>query len=382
VIAEACSEGLGQVALSQSLREVRWSELPGWQDDAPAEAFEAFRRSAFHVLGKPYRTGALGVDFDAFSDAYEGARADASATVARADARAFFERHFAPCRVVPESGSKTGFVTGFYEPEAEASPVQTGRFQFPLLARPSDLVDVDDFNRPAGMDPYLAFGRQTAEGIVEYFDRAAIEQGALAGRNLEIAWLADPVDVFFIHVQGAARLAMTDGTWKRLTYAAKSGHRFSGPGRKLADLGEIPENAVTMQSIRAWFGDNPARISEILWQNRSFIFFREAPVEDTGLGPVAAAKVPLTPGRSMAVDRLLHTFGTPFFIDAPTLTAFDKKPFRRLMIAQDTGSAITGAARGDLFTGFGFAAGEIAGVIKHAADFYALVPKKLVAGSR
>ncbi|SFK27002.1 membrane-bound lytic murein transglycosylase A [Mesorhizobium albiziae] len=370
------------MALSQYLREVRWSELPGWPDDAPAEAFEAFRRSAFHVLGKPYRSGALGVDFSAFSEAYEGARAAGSGTAAQPDARRFFERHFVPCKVVPDNGGKKGFVTGFYEPEAEASPVQTGRFQYPLLRRPSDLVDIDDTNRPAGMDPYLAFGRQTAGGIVEYFDRASIEQGALAGRNLEIAWLADPVDAFFIHVQGAARLAMSDGTSKRVTYAAKSGHRFSGPGRKLADLGEIPENAVTMQSIRTWFRDNPARISEILWQNRSFIFFRETPVEDTGLGPVAAAKVPLTPGRSIAVDRLLHTFGTPFFIDAPTLTAFDEKPFRRLMIAQDTGSAITGTARGDLFTGSGFAAGEVAGVIKHAADFYELVPKKLVAGSR
>ncbi len=225
------------------------------------------------------------------------------------------------------------------------------------------------------MDPYFAFGRKSDTEIVEYFDRAAIDQGALTGRNLEIAWLADPVDVFFIHVQGAARLIMTDGSVKRVTYAAKSGHRFSGPGQKLINLGEIQEKDVTMQSIRAWFRENPSRISEILWQNRSYIFFREAPVDDPALGPVAAAKVPLTPGRSIAVDRLLHTFGTPFFIDAPTLDAFDGMPFRRLMIAQDTGSAITGAARGDLFTGSGFAAGEVAGVIRHPADFYALMPK-------
>ena len=136
-----------------------------------------------------------------------------------------------------------------------------------------------------------------------------------------------------------------------------------------------------MQSIRRWFRDNPGRINEILWQNRSFIFFREAPVEDPALGPVAAAKVPLTPGRSVAVDRLLHTFGTPFFIDAPLLDAFNGEPFRRLMIAQDTGSAITGAARGDLFTGCGDAAGEIAGVIRHPADFYVLVPNPLISGS-
>ena len=130
------------------------------------------------------------------------------------------------------------------------------------------------------------------------------------------------MDVFFIHVQGAARLDMTDGTTSRVTYAAKSGQRFTGAGRILAELGEIPLEQVTMQSIRAWFNANPDRIDEILRQNRSYIFFREAPVDDPALGPIAAAKVPLTPGRSMAVDRLLHTFGTPFFIDAPSLTAF------------------------------------------------------------
>lgn len=365
------------MSLSQSFREVSWAELPEWREDALERAFAAFRRSAFYALEKAYRTGALGIDSAGFSEAYEQARGIDSET--QADARAFFERHFSPHKVIPESGEK-GFVTGFYEPEVRASPQKTGRFRYPLFSRPADLVDVDDGNRPAGMDPYFAFGRMTAAGIVEYFNRAAIEQGALAGKNLEIAWLEDPVDVFFIHVQGAARLIMTDGNLKRVTYAAKSGHRFSGPGQKLADLGEISQKDVTMQSVRGWFRENPDRISEILWQNRSFIFFREASVDDPALGPVAAAKVPLSPGRSIAIDRLLHTFGTPFFIDAPALTAFDCKPFRRLMIAQDTGSAITGPARGDLFAGSGFAAGEIAGVIRHPADFYALVPKALLSG--
>jgi membrane-bound lytic murein transglycosylase A len=188
------------------------------------------------------------------------------------------------------------------------------------------------------------------------------------------------VDAFFIHVQGAARLAMTDGRMIRVTYAAKSGQRFTGPGRTLVALGEIPFEKVTMQSIRAWFAAHPERVDEILWKNRSYIFFREAAVDDPDLGPIAAAKVPLTPGRSMAVDRLLHTFGTPFYIHAQELAAFgDARGFRRLMIAQDTGSAITGPARGDLFAGSGDAAGEIAGVVRHAADFYALLPRRLPA---
>ncbi len=210
---------------------------------------------------------------------------------------------------------------------------------------------------------------------------APIERGAIEGKDLEIAWVADKVDAFFVHVQGAARLKMTDGRLCRVTYAAKSGQRFTGPGKVLSENGEIPLEKVTMQSIRAWFKAHPDRVDEILWQNRSYIFFREAAVDDAGLGPIAAAKVPLTAGRSIAVDRLLHTFGTPFYIDAPSLTAFDAKPFRRLMIAQDTGSAITGPARGDLFAGSGDAAGEIAGVVRNAAEFYALLPRGLVSGA-
>jgi membrane-bound lytic murein transglycosylase A len=362
------------VPLSPCFHPGSFSDLPGWGEDDQLSAFEAFRRSAFQVLVKPYRSGSLGVDAGLFAAAYADSRE--TPVAGQAGARNFFERHFRPFRIEPEAGL-AGLVTGFYEPHAEASPLRTAKFKIPLLSRPPDLIDIDDGNRPAGMDPYLAFARHTSEGLVEYHDRVEIEQGALKKDDLAIAWLADPVDAFFIHVQGAARLTMTDGTTKRVTYTAKTGQRFTGPGKILAELGEIPLEQVTMQSIRAWFRANPHRIDEILWQNRSYIFFREAAVDDPTLGPIAAAKVPLTAGRSMAVDQLLHTFGTPFFIDAPSLTAFGGKPFSRLMIAQDTGSAIVGPARGDLFAGSGDAAGEIAGVVRNKADFYALVPKAL-----
>lgn len=362
------------MALSTLFHPVGFDALPGWGTDAHPLAFAAFRRCAFRAAEKPYRSGSLGVAAEAFAAAYADARA--TDRPGPEEARSFFERHFVPMAVASDGGG-SGFVTGFYEPIVAASPMRTDRFRIPLLSRPADLVDIDDANRPAGIDPYLAFGRATAEGIVEYHDRQAIESGALDGKGLEIAWLEDKVDVFFIHVQGAARLEMTDGTMRRITYAAKSGQRFTGAGRVLADLGEIPLAEVTMQSIRRWLGERPRRVDEILWRNRSYIFFREAPVEDSALGPVAAAKVPLAPGRSVAVDRLLHTFGTPFFISASSLTAFGGDGFRRLMIAQDTGSAITGPARGDLFTGSGSEAGEIAGVIRAAADFFALVPRGL-----
>ncbi|MCO5155380.1 MAG: murein transglycosylase A [Aquamicrobium sp.] len=359
--------------LAPLFRAVSFGDIPGWARDDHDAAFAAFRRSARYGLETPYRTGSLGVNADAFGAAFEAAERAPRAS----GGRAFFERHFRPFIVAPD-GDEKGFVTGFYEPEVEASPVRTARFTVPLLAVPDDLVKVDDDNRPAGLDPAFAFGRGTPGGVAEYFDRAAIEGGALGARARPLAWLADRVDAFFIHVQGAARLVFPDGSVRRVTYAAKSGHPFTGPGRVLAEIGEIRREDVTMQSIRAWFRENPGRIDEILHRNRSYIFFREAGVCDPALGPVAAAKVPLTAGRSLAVDRLLHTFATPFFIDAPSLTAFGGTPFRRLMVAQDTGSAIVGPARGDLFAGSGDAAGEIAGVVRHPARFFALLPRPLV----
>lgn len=367
------------MGLSAHFRPVAFADLPRWAEDDASGAFRAFRRSAARSREKPYRTGALGIEASSFQPAF--AHALELDQIGASGARRFFEAHFVPAHVRPDGGEK-GFVTGFYEPEAGASPVRTGRFRYPLLSRPPDLVDIDDANRPEGLDPYLAFGRIENGALGEYFDREEIDRGALDGRGLEIAWLESKVDVFFIHVQGAARLNMTDGTTRRVTYAAKSGQRFTGPGHVLADLGEIMREDVTMQSIRKWFRDHPDRVDEILWRNRSYIFFRDAPVEEPDLGPIAAAKVPLEPGRSVAVDRLLHTFGTPFFIHAPALDAFGRAPFARLMIAQDTGSAITGAARGDLFAGSGPAAGEIAGVIRHEADFHALVPRALMEAYR
>ena len=357
--------------MDATFRRLEFSDLRGWADDDHVAALSAFRRSAFRFLEKPYRSGSLGVPSEALAIPFAAAR-DLTEPVDPQTARRFFETQFVPVEIVPADGK--GFVTGFYEPEAAASPVRTETFRYPVFARPADLVDIDDTNRPDGFDPYFAFARNTPAGLAIQPDRGEIERGALAGRGLEIAWLADKVDLFFIHVQGAARLKMPDGSLRRITYAAKTGHRFTGIGRILLDRGEIDPAVISMQAIRAWLAGHPDQVDELLWQNRSFIFFREAAVDDPALGPIAAAKVPLAPGRSMAVDRLLHTFGTPFFVTAPGLTSFGGSDFRRLMIAQDTGSAIVGPARGDLFAGSGHAAGEAAGVVRHDARFVMLVP--------
>ncbi|WP_331372671.1 murein transglycosylase A [Sinorhizobium chiapasense] len=362
------------------LEPVAFSELPGWQSDDPTPVIAALRRCHHHVTTtKPYKTGSLGISVADLLPAFEAARAQVSDATT---ARAFFEEQFLPFRLRTGEGG-TGFVTAFYEPEIEVRAEPDEIFRFPFYRRPADLIDIDDGNRPEGMDPYFAFGRLRGDQIEEYPDREAIERGFLAGHGLEIAYARSKVDVFFVHVQGAARLLYPDGSRRRITYAAKTGHRFSAIGKLLIDRGEIDAATVSMASIRAWLAAHPERVDETLWHNRSFIFFREASVDDDGLGPVAAAKVPLEPGRSLAVDRLIHTFGVPFYVASETLTHLDGgRSFARLMLALDTGSAIVGPARGDIFTGSGDEAGNLAGSVRNAADFFIFVPRMAAARYR
>lgn len=356
--------------MTPRLEPCTFAALPGWPGDDPRPVVLAMRRCAEHVIHvKRYRTGSLGL---ASEDLLPSLRASLETDPQSPEAaRSFFEAWFRPFRIAAE-----GFVTGYYEPELRVCDKPGSRYRFPIYRRPDDLVDLDETNRPAEIDPGFAFGRRTGAGISEYADREAIETGALEGRGLEIAYAESRVDLFFVHIQGAARLIYPDGRTARITYAAKTGHPFTPIGRILIDRGELARDAVTMDAIRQWLADHPAEADRLMRRNRSFIFFREAPVDDPSDGPVAAAKVPLTAGRSLAVDRLIHTFATPLFVSAPALTHLDEgEPFRRLMLAQDTGSAIVGPARGDIFVGSGEAAGRHAGSIRHAADFFVLLPR-------
>ncbi|WAJ28659.1 murein transglycosylase A [Antarcticirhabdus aurantiaca] len=359
----------------------RFPDLPGWFGEPHlAPAFAAFRRSAPRFLSGDARSGTLGVSADSFREAAEASLA-ARERIEEAEARAFFERFFVPLAIRPGPNARggRGFLTGYYEPVVPASPVRTAEFQTPLYAPPDDLVKVDDETRPDGLDPSFRFARRRSDGqLDEHPDRGAITDGALDGRGLEIAWLADPVDAFFIHVQGSARLEYPDGRRPRVTYAAKTGHPFTAIGRILVEEGELRLEDADMDGIRRWLAAHPARVDALLRRNRSFIFFREAPVEDEQLGPVAAAKVPLEPLASIAVDRELHTFGVPVFVGTDAL-GIEGAPFRRLTVAQDTGSAILGPARADLFVGSGREAGSLAGRVRHAADFALLVPEPLAA---
>ncbi|MEO0498828.1 MAG: MltA domain-containing protein [Pseudomonadota bacterium] len=353
-----------------------FADLPNWLSDHHLEAFEAFCQTAKRSGEKPYKTRALGTDSDALG--HIGSLALAAGITTGDRARAFFEAHFQPHKL---QVAVRGHLTGYYEPVVQASRTKTASYSFPLLRRPVDLVDVTDDNRPDNLSPHIRFGRQLADGsIVEYWDRAAIEgdafhNGVLSGQNLELAWVSDPMDAYFVHIQGSARLAMTDGTQERITYAGKSGHDYSSIGKRLLATGELMADDLTMASLRRWFADNPHRRTEITWFNRSYIFFEQVQVGDPSLGPIAAAKVPLTPGRSLAIDRTLHTYGTPIYlaVDAPEDVLGG--PPDRLVIAQDTGSAIVGPARGDLFVGTGDQAGLRAGAINCPVDFYILLPK-------
>ena len=299
-----------------------------------------------------------------------------------ATAKDFFEKNFQPCEIITKDNSSAvddGFVTAYYEPEVSASRIKADEYLAPLYARPDDLIDVNDEIRPEGFDNEFRFARRitSSDGtkIEEYPDREAINAGYLEGKGLEIAWVKDAAEALFIHIQGSARLRFDNGQFTRVGYAAKSGHPYTAVGKVLLELGELTRENCGMQAIRQWFSSNPDQVISVLNQNRSYIFFNEYPITNTNDGPVGAAKVNLTTERSLAVDRNQHTYGSPVWIEALKPFQQGEQPFRKLMIAQDTGSAIIGPSRGDLFMGSGDAAGKAAGDIRHPVKFVVFVPK-------
>lgn len=338
---------------------LRFETLTGWAADDHAAALAVFRHGC-----KPASTDGVWADLCR--------RAADVPTDDSAAARAFFEAEFVALRV-----GAPGFVTGYFEPEVAGSRTRNARFSIPLYAAPDDLVRLDAAERPTTLGADLQYARRTDDGFVEHPDRAAIERGALKGRGLELVWIEDPIDAFFIHIQGSARVRLKDGSRMRIAFAAKSGHAYTAIGRILIERGEISAADMTMPVLRDWLRQNRKEAGALMQVNRSYIFFREVDIADPEAGPIGGAGVTLTAGRSIAIDHALYGYGTPFFVSAQLPSALDDalQPFHRLMIAQDTGSAIKGPARGDLFLGSGDAAGALAGRIKHRADFVQLVPR-------
>jgi membrane-bound lytic murein transglycosylase A len=359
---------------------VAFADLPGWTDDDHLQAFKAFRVSCNPIAAQRKPT-----DANASSGKTLGGSLRDPCLVAKAAdvtdeprARAFFENNFTPLRI-SRLGETDGFVTGYYEPVFDGSLVKTDDYPVPLYRRPSNLFvrghNQADASLPNGGDVFRKIGRRK---LVPYYDRAQIEDGAIAGRGLEIAWLKSQTDLLFAQIQGSARITLPYGHTLRINYDSHNGYRYTPVGRILIDRGLVPRDQMSMQRIRQWMEQNPDGSNELRRQNRAFVFFHEVQLSDNDEA-VGAQGVPLTPGRSIAVDKTLHVYGTPFFIEGelPVESEQSKKPFHRLMVAQDTGSAIVGPARADLYFGAGVAAGRVAGRMRHAARFVMLVPNSL-----
>jgi len=355
---------------------VSWDEIAGWATDDHLQAYQAFRVSCAPIAtqrDQPADFRALGASLR------EPCRAARALEISDGNkARAFFEQHFVPLQI-SRLGEDAGFVTGYYEPILDGSRTQSDAYNVPVYRRPSNLFvrgfTQDSVSLPNKGQVFRKIGRRK---LVPYYDRAEIEDGAIAGRGLEICWLKDQTDLLFAQIQGSARIRLEDGSIVRINYDAHNGYPYTAVGRILIERGIIPKEQMSMQKIREWMDQYPEGANELRRQNRAYVFFREVPLSDKDEA-VGAQGVPLMPGRSIAVDNSLHVYGTPFFIEGelPIESPQSKTPFRRLMVAQDTGSAITGPARADIYYGAGASAGRIAGRFRHSMHFVMLVPKSL-----
>jgi len=344
-----------------SFEPISFAEIDGWQTDDQAPAFQALLRSC------PSASAAAAICGEAQALASRG-------EVGRDAARAFFEAHYTPHRIL--GAKQPGLITGYYEPEVEGARERGPGFQVPVYGRPADLVALTPDEMRARFNDRLTAMRETGDGLVPYFTREEIDRGALAGRGLEILYLADPVELFFMQVQGSGRVRLPDGTTLRLGYAGKNGYPYTSIGKLLLERGEGKANGMSMQVLKDWLWADAPRGQRLMWENRSYVFFRELDGREAQDGPIGAAGVALTPGRSLAVDASYHALGLPIFVEAETLVGSDGAPFRKLMIAQDVGSAIRGPERGDIFWGSGEAAGAIAGSTLAPARFIVLLPNQ------
>jgi membrane-bound lytic murein transglycosylase A len=358
-----------------------WADVPGWTDDDHLAAYRTFRASCKPIAAKPDGSpGPKASDTKALGDSLRDPCRDARALELSdgSKAKLFFEAHFQPVRI-SRLGDSDGFVTGYYEPVLDGSRTQNEVYNVPVYRRPSNLFvrgfKQDAPNLPNKGPVYRKIGRRK---LVPYYDRAQIEDGAIEGRGLEICWLKSQTDLLFMQIQGSARIQLDDGSTVRVNYDAYNGYPYTPVGRILIERGIIPREEMSMQRIRDWMEQNPNEANEVRRQNRAYIFFRVVPLSDKDEA-IGAQGIPLTPGRSIAVDKSLHVYGTPFFITGtlPIESEKSNTPFHRLMIAQDTGSAIVGPARADLYFGAGAEAGKISGRLKQTIQFVMLVPRSL-----
>jgi membrane-bound lytic murein transglycosylase A len=353
------------------LTAVSFERLTGWKAEDHAAALAPFVRSCGKLRTQP-KDKYLGPD-NTQGRVGDWLKICADAALIRpgnrAEAQYFFESRFTPY-VVRGNGEEKGLFTGYYEPELRGSWKPGGPFRHPIYSRPKDLISLDLGKFRSEMKGEHLAGRLSGSEFIPYATREDIEAGALNGHQLELLWVNDPIDVFFLHIQGSGRVVFPDGSAVRIGYAGRNGHRYTPIGRELVAMGAIPPDKVSMRTIRDWLEANPLRGSQIMARNQSYIFFRV--LDDDG--PVGAQGVPLTAGRSLAVDTRFIPLGVPVWLNT-TEPGKPKRPLRRLVVAQDTGSAIKGVVRGDLFVGFGSVAGIVAGEMRESGTYYLLLPK-------
>ena len=361
------------------LRPVSFQNLPGWEADDQKAALQALLRSCVALEER--------ADDDPLDIASLGGRvgdwravcADAAGLEDAAQARAFFESRFTPYEA-RNNAEAEGLFTGYFEPELRGALREDGRYRVPLYGRPQDLVSVDLGLFRSEFTGERIAGRVASGALEPYATRAEIDTGALAAQGLELAWVDDPIDAFFLHIQGSGRISFEDGTARRVAYAATNGHNYFAIGRRLVALGAFSPEEVSMPAIRDWLDANPDRAPEVMRENASFVFFRWLGDGQAADGPVGAQGVPLTAGRSLAVDRRFVPLTVPIWLEsaAPDPDPAKKdRPLRRLMVAQDTGGAIRGPVRGDVYWGTGDEAGAVAGRMKHEGRYWLLLPRGL-----
>jgi len=345
------------------LKPVSWWQLPGWRDDDLTLAWPAWLQSCRGLRGNPAWSGVCqaAMQMPALPDSGE--------------IRAFLEQQFQAWQISQSEGGTEGLVTGYYEPLLRGSRYPTARYRYPLYGPPDDMLVVDLAAIYPELKSLRLRGRLQGNKVVPYWSRAEIEAGAAPVRGKEVLWVDDPVELFFLQVQGSGRVrlenARSDGDMVRVGYADQNGHPYRSIGKWLIEKGEIAADKASMQGIKEWGRKNPERLPELLNANPSYVFFRELPSQ--GAGPLGALGVPLTNERSIAVDPRGIPLGAPVWLATTRPNA--KEALNRLVLAQDTGSAIRGNVRADFFWGFGEEAGRLAGAMKQKGRMWVLLPR-------
>ncbi|MBA4142254.1 MAG: murein transglycosylase A [Nitrosospira sp.] len=346
-------------ALQPVLKPADWTALAGWADDDIQPAWEAFLRSCAVLKNQPLWQ----------ETCIEG---DAMGPQNAVMLRQFIESRFTPHQVLNPDGSGDGLITGYYEPLLKGSRTQSRRYRYPIYTTPDELLVVDLGEIYPELKNMRLRGRLQGRKVVPYYSRSEIESNPAPLKGRELLWVDDEVELFFLQIQGSGRVQLENGGIVRVGYSDQNGYPYKSIGRLLVERGELPLEKASMQGIKAWGQRNPHKLGELLQQNASFVFFRELPGDLPG--PLGALGVPLTAGRSLAIDPRAVPQGAPVFL-ATTWPNTDKR-LHRLMVAQDTGGAIKGNVRADFFWGFGPEAADQAGKMKQMGKMWVLMPSR------